>query len=486
MKKIIIKILIFILLFIPVFQTKAWLAELELQLNPWVWAFLKSFVSSNLWKLDFLKKVVEIINRDLSKYTPTQQVALTYFKLLIESSINWDSWWTLVWGWNFTVPKVNNWKIPFSSSFVKVDTLWNVQINKNGKREYFFPICLYHDEHRPVDWPNGRSAYSRWWRFNCIMARDAWFVESARKHWLMSILTLVQYTWKFDWLKSELTKIRKKWLWKDVLFLHVDNERDNSADWVKKLFRWYKQIADTYDKDPTTWKRMHPLYYLNCRTDDSLKQDAMWMVSDITWSYAYERYESSWWENGPTKIIRLETNWTKQPVTFVELNFWIWGYWDASKFRSPIWRKMTPIAMASVAVWARWVAYWRDWWSTWLPIEKHGFRNDLPIFSRDIKKLMSMWIIQQPDNPFKANCWQSDDKNVQIWAWTRKLNGEWYVILSNWNDSARNIRCSIEWLWYTPRSLLDVLSWWNWWTISWNSISVQVPAYHRRVVKLVK
>ncbi len=89
MKKITTKILIFILLFIPVFQTKAWLAELEPQLSPWVWAFLKSFVSDNLWKLDFLKKVVEIINRDLNKYTPKQQVALTYFKLLINENLSW-------------------------------------------------------------------------------------------------------------------------------------------------------------------------------------------------------------------------------------------------------------------------------------------------------------------------------------------------------------------------------------------------------------
>ncbi len=483
MKKIIIKILIFIILIIPVFQTKAWLAELEPQLNPWVWTFLKSFVSLNLWKLDFLKKIVEIINRDLNKYTPKQQVALTYFKLLIEAAINWNSWWTWVVTWNIPVPKVNNWKIPFSSSFVKVDSLWNIQINKNGKREYFFPICLYHDEHRPVDWPNWWSAYSRWWRFNCIMAWDAWFVANAKKHWLMSILQLVQYAdggelwWQLPW---QLTKIKNMWLQKDLLFLHVDNERDNSADWVKNLFRKYKQIADTYDKDPTTWKRMHPIYYLNWRTDDSLKQDAMWMVSDLTWSYSYERWFSEA-ENWPTKIIRLETNWTKQPVTFVELNYWVW--WD-SAHRQPIWRKMTPIAMASVSVWARWVAYWRDWWSTWLPVEKHGFRNDLAVFNKDIKKLMAMWIIQQPDNPFKVNCWQSE--SAQIWWWTRKLNGEWYVILSNWNNTARNIRCSIEWLWYTPRSLLDVLSWWNWWTVSWNSISVQVPAYHRRVVKLVK
>ncbi len=479
MKKIITKILIFILLFIPVFQTKAWLAELEPQLSPWVWTFLKSFVSSNLWKLDFLKKVVEIINRDLNKYTPKQQVALTYFKLLIEAAVNWNSWWTWVVTWNIPVPKVNNWKIPFNWKYVKVDSLWNVQINEWWTWKPFFPICIYWATYWNWWVPSKLNLYKSYW-FNCVIKTkiNQESLNAIKAAWMKLILQTWLSAWEFK-PKIELLKNNN---FATLLFYYSDNEWSNRSayDWHKEK----KWIINQYDPN---W---HPIYFLNWVPGDALKQDQNWRVSDITWSYVYERRYSEA-ENWPTKIITLEKNWTKQPVVMAQLNFWVW--WDngdSNASTEPIWRKMTPLAMASVAVWARWLGYWRDWFASWpnkrTPVENVWFWNDLRKFKADIDKLMAMWIIQQQDNPFKASCWQSDSKDVQIWAWTRKLNGEWYVILSNWNNAARNIRCSIEWLWYTPRSLLDVLSWWNWWTVSWNSISVQVPAYHRRVVKLVK
>jgi hypothetical protein len=273
------------------------------------------------------------------------------------------------------------------------------------------------------------------------------------------------------------------WLWTSLIALYTDNEWWNRDD---SSFGWHREkkaIADKYDKDPVTGKRAHPLYYLNWVTWDAKRQDANWRVSDITGSYVYER----WWseaENWPAKIIELENNWTKQPVVFAQLNFWVGWEWSNSPYRDPIRRKMTPIAMASVAVGAKWLWYWRDKGSTWEWIEKHWFRNDLPRFRKDIERLMAMWLIQQSHRSFWVKCWQSDSS--QIGAWTRRLNWIWYVILSNWNSWNKTVNCRIENLWYTPKSMTDVLKWWNIWKVNWNTISVNIPAFSRVVVKLNK
>ncbi len=241
MKKIIIKILIFILLFIPVFQTKAWLAELEPQLSPWVWAFLKSFVNANLWKLDFLKKIVEIINRDLSKYTPTQQVALTYFKLLIEEWIS--NWWT------YKVENPIKFNIPWWDIVVWTNWYWFKDFNTSRT------VTLT----SMTEWAL-KSAIAWGWTIKI----PAWTINisgqinlksNTKLIWAWKNNTKIHYTWwslfwifKIKWINNVVIQwitLDGKWAWWwKIVWIHT-------AWWAKNILIKWNRITNLW-----TWDRV--------------------------------------------------------------------------------------------------------------------------------------------------------------------------------------------------------------------------------------
>ncbi len=206
MKKTITKILVFIILIIPVFQTKAWLAELEPQLNPWVWAFLKSFVSSNLWNLDFLKKIVEIINRDLNKYTPTQQIALTYFKLLIEENLNWGT----------NIPT-----LPWTNPITPWYTWTQVSKMKRWKQEHLNYWFKDFNTSRTIT----LTSMTEW----ALKSAIAWGWTIKIPAWTINISGQI--------MLNNNTKLIWAWMWKTIL-----SYRWGWADWIIRL-SWHTNVV---------------------------------------------------------------------------------------------------------------------------------------------------------------------------------------------------------------------------------------------------
>ncbi len=359
MKKIITKILIFILLFIPVFQTKAWLSELEPQLNPWVWAFLKSFVSSNLWKLDFLKKIVEIINRDINKYTPTQQIALTYFKLLIESSINWNSWWWLVyWSWLPWVA-INNptWKCSFlnpckEGDFCRIKT-WEC-----------FPLVH-------------KDRWFRWfklsWRTIQVSCNTADIKAKINSAWdgdTVLIPSWCTFSWRITFTNDKVV-IRWWWMWKTIFnWMFEPKTKDVIISDMTIHASWYMWWIDAYRN--TGWNMLF----------ERLEIDWAWRAWDIKitknpyFTVRYCKLSNSlhWVANKMANKSQIYSN-----EAFNNSNYWMdsstvdkveiaWNYFHNN---SEAWAK-TPNAKElhyhhndMINNGKAWIVYYRDWSNSW-------------------------------------------------------------------------------------------------------------------------
>jgi len=439
-------------------------------------SFINIIVSNKKWdttKLNELKWNITstlVLAREKTKDLPATNEKkkdlleiLAYFLAKVDDAIkNPDN--SLAW-WDVKVPNSNNGKTPFNWKYVKVDGLWNVKVN--GKS--FFPMCIYWSTYWVGGSPSKLAAYkSRW--FNCVVLREAEHFSKVKAAWMKVMLQTSLDAWKFE---NNLKYIKDNWLNNTLLFYYSDYEQWNVWNWGHHKTK--KDLIARYDPN---W---HPHYYLNWTTWDAVWLYNAW-VSNITGSYVYERW-ASFKPNWPEKIIELE-NWAqKQPVVMAQLNFWVW--WASEGMQDPIWRRMTPIAMASVAAWAKWLGYWRDWaggWANWRrPIESQWFWNDLPKFKSDINKMMNAWLLQQSHRSFATKCtW-----NLVYW-WTRKLNWTWYLIVANWGSWAQNVSCSVTNLWYTIKSVEDFLKWWSWWSWNWSSVTINVPAYWWKVVKLTK
>jgi hypothetical protein len=174
--------------------------------------------------------------------------------------------------------------------------------------------------------------------------------------------------------------------------------------------------------------------------------------------------------------------------------------------------------MSAVAQGAKGIGFWQDYGSqVGVAVETNAWWDDLPQFNADIKKMMGANIIQSIKNPFSIICnshiytdhygkdkqnsrdivldniYEKDewgyylipDDHLGVSIGTRVVNNKGYAIITNWNSSDQDFKCSVDSskLGYSFTKLYDFINEKDVGSVSKDDFNLTVPAYSWRVVE---
>ena len=373
-------------------------------------------------------------------------------------------------------------KVPFDGSQIKVDSLGNIEINKNSNWIPFFPICVYADVNRP-DW----TVYSSQ-GFNAVMETGSYdYIQKAKNatsafnpDGMMAGLEFNRFIYSghpyynnLSLLTNTINDIKNNNLMSNLLWYYWDNEYYGEWQVAADVTNKIKEL----DVD-ANGSRMHPIYALQGNeglarkyknSDENMTNINTGEVNmtDIVGSYVSMGNPAIYPDDrGAFQLITLNNvERQKNPVVIAQINLGV-----GMLFR--------PRVFTAIAKGAKGIGFWRDYYQGSDDITMQPWWDDLPNIRREIDQLLP--IIQMPH----WTNWSLNSNNSLIDFGTRDYQGKGYIIVANEQASAQTVTFTISNLTYTPSMVRNFFTN-NFETeISNAQFTVTIPAYGSRVYVL--
>ena len=359
-------------------------------------------------------------------------------------------------------------KTAFNGSQTRVDELGNMEVMRNGAWEDFFPLSMYGDPSRP-DW----SDYSNQ-GFNMEMrALSTTNVQKAKAAGMLSGFDVSRYMIDGHFYYNDQTDLANRFnamkaqgLMNDISLIYWDNENANEQWDVPSTI---VDLIKGHDVD-ANGDRMHPIYSLNGQLGHGRRHlNDQVNLSDVTGTYIGGDNGDP---RGRTDQFRVLDNYEnqRQPVTFAQIN-------------RGVGLDMRPRLFGAIAHGARGFGMWRDTYNTpSLRVENLPWWGDFPNMAAEIDQMMDAGLIQVPhwtDWSIETNA------NDLIDFGTRDLNGEGYLIASNYDDTSTLVTFTLDNLGYTPVEIRDFFTDAIVATLTGNQFDITIPANGSGVYRLV-
>jgi hypothetical protein len=343
-------------------------------------------------------------------------------------------------------------KRSFHGEHVRVDTLGNFEVKKDGAWTPFFPLCMYSDNYR--DW----SVYSKQGWNVIIWTGAASQIKQAKEavsgfnpNGMMAGFSISQYTfpsgWAYNNLKDLRTKLREifdQGLGDNLLLYYWDNEVNHDqwqvpADVISTI--------KSVDVD-SSGKRLHPIYALQGEFNIARLHAAKGLV-DISGTYVGGGADATGGaglgdDDGLLILDRLEKQ--VSPAAFAQFN----GVNGPGDMRLRLYN--------SIIMGAKAIGYWRDCYNPDCqkeapavgPVDKKAWWPDFPNLGREIDELLP--VIREPHwTSWKAKA--NSTGNIRLG--TRDHNGQAYLILVNQESREQKVTVTLEGLPYKAGEARD-------------------------------
>lgn len=340
-------------------------------------------------------------------------------------------------------------KRAFDGAHVRVDSLGNFEIKKNGEWTPFFPLCMYCDNSR--DW----SVYSKQ-GWNVIIwcssagsiqrAKDA--VSEFNPDGMFAGFQISQYTFPSGWvyndlknLRMELRKVFDQRLGNRLLLYYWDNE-NNYGEWQVPVA--VINAIKSIDVD-SSGRRLHPVYALQGNYGIARVHAVRGLV-DVSGTYVGGGADAAGGAgtgdlDGLLVLDRLEQQ--VSPAAFAQFN----GVNGAGDMRLRLYN--------SIILGAKGMGYWRDCYKGCSeefqksvgPVDKKPWWPDFPNLRREVDELLPL--IRQPH-------WTSWNVKVDVpgvRVGTRNLKRKAYLILVNQTSRQQNVTLTLDGLPYPAKEV---------------------------------
>jgi hypothetical protein len=375
-------------------------------------------------------------------------------------------------GVGFVDPPTNH--RAFEGTKTRVDSLGNVEINRDGTWQAIFPICGYMGGWDTSGGRQDRTSLAAA-GINC---NYSWEAEAPDK--AAGIMTAPQMNTpdkgSVSGAKSYIANLASTEGEDQILWYYIDNETYDGAYFADL----YKAI-DEADRAANGGQRRYPLYTLS----ESFLLSQFYSNeepprADINGVYIWENYMST----NVRGVFNFESvdNSAMQKIPMVV------GQINPGK-STPAYNiklRFNAYAMGAIAKGAKAFGIWRDKGSV-VPYEERpwwtgqGVAKPFAEFTQDIRDMLPL--IRQPH----WTEWTADCTNPELFFGTRDYNGAGYMIITNPLDSAQTTQCQIADLGYSITGINDyftnqaIAGTSN---VTTNGFTIQVPAYGYVVIRL--
>ncbi len=400
--------------------------------------------------------------------TPVERIELQLFTSDTVEGVNREVWVDdIYFGQGRGFEQAPTPKTAFNGKQTRVDELGNMEVLKSGNWEPFFPLAMYGDNSRP-NW----SDYSNQ-GFNMEMrAMTSGTVNKAAAAGMLSGIDISRFVIPglgnyndVALIESRIADFKAQGLMDDIALYYWDNEVSHS--------QWDGPVAITdaikaADVD-ANGDRLHPIYMLNGQSGVARRyQNDQVHISDITGSYIGGDNGNP---RGRTDNFRIldNTENQRQPSVFAQIN-------------RGVGIEMRPRLFGAIAHGARGMGMWRDTYSTpSLRVENLPWWDDFPSMAAEIDQMMDAGLIQMQH----WTEWSIDTDQDLIDFGTRDLNGEGYLIASNYNDTSEIVTFTLDGLGYTPVEIRDFFTDTIVATLTGDQFDITLPANGSGVYRLV-
>lgn len=356
-------------------------------------------------------------------------------------------------------------KKPFTGDKVRVDSLGNIEKNKDGVWQPFFPLCIYAIASRP-DW----TFYSEQ-GFNCNMwagsasivqrAKDA--TSSFNPDGMMSGFELAGYIVpthsnynNIPFLEDRIVEIKQPGLEDSLLHYYWDNENAQHSEW---------NVPIAVTNKVRELNTGHPIYTLVADGLSRKYNNDLIQLTDIVGHYVGNDKP-----RGATAISN-SNNIEGQisPVVVAQIN-----YFTGEKFKARLY--------AAIAKGAKALGIWKDDYNNTSSasdrIEETPWWDDFPNIRNEIDQMLPL--IRQPH----WTEWTISSSSQLIDLGTRDYQGDGYTIIANSEASDVTTTLSITGLSYVPTTVRDYFSDANIATVQNSQFTITIPAYGTAVYRL--
>lgn len=345
-------------------------------------------------------------------------------------------------------------KKAFHGERVRVDSLGNFEIKRNGKWDPFFPLCMYKDNRRP-DW----KIYSKQGWNTVLAVGSALQIQKAKEavskfnpRGMMVGVGLASYAFpgkNYNNLKQLRQRLHKiflnRHLSEHVLLYYLDNEK-NHDQWQVPA----KVINTIRHQETNSFGHLQcPVYALQGTFNIAAVHAANGLV-DVSGTYfggsAESRGKAGIQDRGGLLVLDRK-NGQKSPASFAQFN----GVDGAGEMRLRLY--------SSIIFGAKAMGYWRDCYKSCNekymksvgPVEAKPWWPDFPNLRREIDRLMPL--IRQPH----WTEWTATARNEKVLVGTRDMQGKGFLILVNQSTESQEVTVDLKGLSYQPSEVWDVL-----------------------------
>jgi len=361
-------------------------------------------------------------------------------------------------------------KKKFTSSQVSIDTLGNIKVAD----EPYFPISIFADGARDINIYKNQGFNTLAW------ARSVGTIQKAKDAGMMVNFEMSYYL-SFHGhapkrsqagLKSDLQALKNAGLLDQLLFYYWDNEFYHYNKEVDQIANIIKSI------DSVNGQKMHPNFML-------------------AGNYGHTRIYNKFIDISGTYAARDLTK--SSPVTYLGeplvYNLQMQDFTEnqqtpscIGQFNAGVNEKFRALIFGGIANGMKGLGYWRDSATGQtnagriLDVTKQVWWDDLPSIASEIQEMLDAGLIQSSHlTSFKAI---SNKPINKVISGTRLLHSIGYIIMGNSTSKDETVTFKLHNLGYIPKKLIDFFDGSNIGTISGNTISINVPAYGSRVIKL--